>query len=495
MLEQINLEHAILSHLLYDKDYAEKVLPHIKKDHFQERVDQTIFAMISGYIHKYNRPPSKEMLEIELLEVTGISDDDGEKVEHVIASLHQSDESTEWIIDKTEKWISDRRQWLTLSKLIDKDNPNRNTAITELQDAINFTFKEDDDLTSFEDFDIDYWKEANYIIKELVPSSDGDVGVISGESQVGKTFLVVNMMAHVVNGVPWAGKRAKACTCLYVAGEASKGIEKRVHGHKSAYPDMTFRNEKLGTRAYFKADRLNMANPKDQNKLKAWIKKTGAKFVVLDTLSTMLKGSDSKDEDVKPFINGMISVAKETGATIAVTHHPSKNGQSKQKGSGDVFNSMNFILNVEVVDNDDDDRCLVGVTSQKMKDEKRNLTFYFDRKITTVLDADSDGDPVTTCYMEFVPNYMKPAKSDENLLEQIAKNLIDTKSNAWKTEIRDDYINKVYNDGKGKSKRTAQDDFPKLWDKFISLPYVKYVPELDVGQKKENGKVTFNGLE
>jgi replicative DNA helicase len=52
MLEQTNLEHAILGHLLYDKDYAEKVLPHIKKDHFQERVDQTIFAMISGCIQK-----------------------------------------------------------------------------------------------------------------------------------------------------------------------------------------------------------------------------------------------------------------------------------------------------------------------------------------------------------------------------------------------------------------------------------------------------------
>jgi replicative DNA helicase len=330
VLEQTNLEHAILGHLLYNKDYADKVLRHIKKDYFQERVDQTIFAMISGYIHKYNRPPSKEMLDIELLEATGISDEEGEKVEHVIASLHQSDDKAEWIIDKTEEWIAKRLQYLAISKLI-KDNVDKTTAITELQDALNFTFNEGDDLTSFEDSDINYWKEANYIIKELVPSSDGDVGVISGESQVGKTFLVVNMMAHIVNGVPWAGKRAKACSCLYVAGEASKGIEKRVHGHKSAYPDMTFRNEKLGTRAYFKADRLNMANPKDQNKLKAWIKKTGAKFVVLDTLSTMLKGSDSKDEDVKPFINGMISVAKETGATIVVTHHPSKNGQSKQK--------------------------------------------------------------------------------------------------------------------------------------------------------------------
>jgi hypothetical protein len=148
---------------------------------------------------------------------------------------------------------------------------------------------------------------------------------------------------------------------------------------------------------------------------------------------------------------------------------------------------MNFILNVEAVENDDD-RCLIGVTSQKMKDEKRNLTLYFERKITTVLDADSDGDLVTTCYMEFVPTNMKPAKSDENLLEQIAKNLIDTKGNAWKSEIRDDYINRVHNEGKGKSKRTAQDAFPNLWKHFIDLPHVGYNAEVNQGQLKENGR-------
>ena len=59
-------EQAILSGLLYNEEYLRKTIAFIKDEYFHDIGDQTVFKLISDYLDKYNRPPTKEALQIEL---------------------------------------------------------------------------------------------------------------------------------------------------------------------------------------------------------------------------------------------------------------------------------------------------------------------------------------------------------------------------------------------------------------------------------------------
>ena len=63
---QNTIELSILSNLIYRDEYREKVLPHIKAKYFPERPLQVVFNLISEHVQKYDQPPTKEMLFIEL---------------------------------------------------------------------------------------------------------------------------------------------------------------------------------------------------------------------------------------------------------------------------------------------------------------------------------------------------------------------------------------------------------------------------------------------
>ena len=60
------VETVILQNLIYDDEYARKVIPFLKGDYFHSKLERLVFDMIKSFIIKFNNLPTKEALNIEL---------------------------------------------------------------------------------------------------------------------------------------------------------------------------------------------------------------------------------------------------------------------------------------------------------------------------------------------------------------------------------------------------------------------------------------------
>ena len=65
------IERTALSNLIYNEDYARKVLPFIKGNYFEVREERIIFEEISNFVDKYKKIPTQTSLEIEERSRTG----------------------------------------------------------------------------------------------------------------------------------------------------------------------------------------------------------------------------------------------------------------------------------------------------------------------------------------------------------------------------------------------------------------------------------------
>lgn len=140
------MEEIIISNLVYNEEYARKVLPYLKDEYFTSISDRTLFHLVRDYLVKYNSPPTKESLYVDLSNGNIISDDLFEEVKLKIRDL-ESDPSTkiEWLFDNTEKFCQEKALSNALLKAIDiVDEGEKNltkSAIPQLlQEALQVSF-------------------------------------------------------------------------------------------------------------------------------------------------------------------------------------------------------------------------------------------------------------------------------------------------------------------------------------------------------------------
>ena len=55
----VSIENTILSHVLYDDDFARKVIPFLKDEYFQEAGDKLVFSEINKFMISYNSLPTR----------------------------------------------------------------------------------------------------------------------------------------------------------------------------------------------------------------------------------------------------------------------------------------------------------------------------------------------------------------------------------------------------------------------------------------------------
>ena len=105
----MKIENIIFSNLIYKEDYARKVIPFLKSDYFYDRIDKTLFELITNYCDAYNKFPTKEILLIELSSKNGLSQDEYDLVKNNIDELRESEKSeVDWLVDKTEEFCKDK---------------------------------------------------------------------------------------------------------------------------------------------------------------------------------------------------------------------------------------------------------------------------------------------------------------------------------------------------------------------------------------------------
>ncbi|RYH16805.1 MAG: AAA family ATPase, partial [Alcaligenaceae bacterium] len=145
----------------------------------------------------------------------------------------------------------------------------------------------------------------------------GEVVILWGESQAGKTALLLDMVAAIASGSDWAGHPVTRTNVLYVALEGQIGVRTRVQALE--YDQGIGHLE--GVHYVFKS--CNVTSENDVNELALTARKHDAKFIVIDTLSASIAGM--AEENSNSAMSGMIAnvqrLTQMTGAAVLLVHH------------------------------------------------------------------------------------------------------------------------------------------------------------------------------
>lgn len=230
-------------------------------------------------------------------------------------------------------------------------------------------------------------KPLTWLIKGVLPRAE--LGMVYGESTAGKTFAVLDMVAHIALGRTWRGHITRQVKVVYVIAEGASGMRYRLRAAAQALQlelaDLPIRFIADAPNLLEKADALAVA--------KAIVAAGGADLVVLDTFAqVMAGGNENSGEDVGKVLAHCRGISKALGgAMVLPVHHSGKDTTRGARGWSGIKAAMDVELEVVAVE----DRRSITVT--KMKDGPGQGKEYGFRLETVVLGLDEDGEEITSC--------------------------------------------------------------------------------------------------
>ena len=210
-----NVELLILRSLLYNEDYARKVVPFIKGDYFEQPSQKITFEEIASFITDYDELPSKEALYIEVEKRNDVTEELYKQITELIGVLDDSPSDEEWLLNTSEKWCRDRAIYLALMESIKiadgQDAKKENGAIPGiLSDALAVSFDNNighDYLKDYEEryesyhrkedkipFDLEYF---NKITKGGIPNKTLNIALAG--TGVGKSLFMCHMASSCLS--------------------------------------------------------------------------------------------------------------------------------------------------------------------------------------------------------------------------------------------------------------------------------------------------------
>ena len=141
------VESTILRNLLCSEDFYRKVVPFIKPDYFQDMSERVIFEEIQDFSTKYDKIPTKEVLNIGLQQRTDLNDDTFKTATNLVENFNDEWVDTEWLLDSTEKWCQERAVYNALLQSIKiadggDEKLDKGAIPSILQDALAVSFDE-----------------------------------------------------------------------------------------------------------------------------------------------------------------------------------------------------------------------------------------------------------------------------------------------------------------------------------------------------------------
>ncbi len=171
-------------------------------------------------------------------------------------------------------------------------------------------------------------------VNSAEPLVDGwlDVGassVIYGASNVGKTFVVLDIACSIALGVPWAGRDTKKSGVLYVAAEGGGGIRKRFAALRRKF-DVVPANFNLASGDLTLCDREEdtQAIIDAANAIPG-----GCGLIVIDTLAQTMGRDENSTADMNLFVRRINQIRAATGAHTLIVHHTGKDENKGGRGS------------------------------------------------------------------------------------------------------------------------------------------------------------------
>lgn len=253
------------------------------------------------------------------------------------------------------------------------------------------------------DKDLQRLSVPKWLVKNIIPETG--FGAIYGDSGTFKTFVALDMLAHISNGrTSWFNHRVTRAPCVYIPFEGRGGIPKRVAAWRIATarvarPDLLMVAapiDDVTTNMAFITDPMNLREKTDRDKLVATLtaNKCAGGVLCIDTLA---QAGGGIEENTSDGMGEMIRIFQELqhrlGGVVLVIHHSGKDKKAGLRGHSSLRGALDFAIECERPDNAPQYHAQFNL--DKVKDEEAGKTFPFVMQ-RVFLGHDSDGDEVAS---------------------------------------------------------------------------------------------------
>lgn len=227
-----------------------------------------------------------------------------------------------------------------------------------------------------------------YLVKGLL-TQDSASWVI-GAAGSKKSFVVLDIAAHVARGMPWQGLKVAQGKVVLVVAEGAGGISLRIAAWQKRYGPMS-------DDVYILPRPVQSGRPEKWAVLVEACRRIKPVLVVLDTQARVTVGLKENDAtDMGIFIDAIGAIREATGACVMPVHHTGRSG-GDARGSSALDGAQDTELKIVRLSE------LTGrlvVEKQKDLPERDPIALTFD---VVDLGVDDEGDPVDSLVLTLDP--------------------------------------------------------------------------------------------
>lgn len=207
---------------------------------------------------------------------------------------------------------------------------------------------------------------------------------INGKSTHGKSFVVLDIAAHVASGMEWRGVKTHQGTVVYAIAEGAEGFRKRVRAWEKWHD-----RRMSGVR--FLPRPIQVVGPEWATFIEA-CRRIEPVMIVLDTQARVTTGVNENDNtEMGVVLNHAEMLRRVTGACVTFVHHLGHNGEEGRGATG-----IKAGIQTELLVRREDHR--ITLTTPKQKDDADDSKLEFVMHVVPV-GKDEDGEPITSIVM------------------------------------------------------------------------------------------------
>jgi hypothetical protein len=220
---------------------------------------------------------------------------------------------------------------------------------------------------------------------------------MTGKSRHGKSFVALDLAAHIGGGLDWHGSRVLQGEVIYMAAEGAYGMKKRVRAWETTYARRM--------RGVFLLPEALQVRSRDWDVLCELVKRRKPALIILDTQARVTVGLDENDaSEMGHLVNQMEKMRQVSGACVMAVHHLGHNGR-EGRGSTAVIGALTSEILVARENTGDESPGessgprIIRVECMKQKNAEDGEIRLFEMR-QVELGLDLDGNPVTSAVIK-----------------------------------------------------------------------------------------------
>jgi hypothetical protein len=228
---------------------------------------------------------------------------------------------------------------------------------------------------------------ANYLVKGVFPAKG--MCQVFGSSNVGKSFLMIDLAMHIAAGLPWRGCRTRQSAVLYIAAEGLGGLAGRMKA-------WTLRYGRVPDRLFIRPFPVHLTSEGAAAALAERIRQLPVQpqLIILDTLAANFGPGD--ENSAQDMALAMMGLRQLSGDWLGMfVHHSGHADKTRSRGHSSLYAALDLEIQVS--------RAAPGgpikVAHTKCRDLSPMEPLFFELQSVALPWADEDGDPINSAVL------------------------------------------------------------------------------------------------